>query len=97
MTMVRTPKKAGPRARERTRRARLYQIASAGHSMIDVYDDLVPGLDRLHATQELMTCGRGEIDPDVLPGIAGLIKDIEERMRETLRLAVKGHQGQEKA
>ena len=56
-------------------------------TVIDLYDNAIVELDRLRAVGVLMTDPPDDLDREVATGVAGIIGDCEERMRELLRLA----------
>lgn len=48
---------------------------------IDLFDNMVVELDRLHALAELLAAVEDEVDARVASGLALLLKDIERRAR----------------
>lgn len=55
---------------------------------IGVYDNLAAELDRLAALGALLGSSDDALEPDDLQGLAALLGDLEERMREILERAL---------
>lgn len=48
---------------------------------VDLYDNMVVELDRLHALADLLSLVNDEVDAQVASGLALLLKDVERRSR----------------
>ena len=58
-------------------------------SAVDVYDNLTAELDRIQSITVLLECS-GEEAAGAVEGVALLLKDIHNRMRTVLELAIQG-------
>lgn len=57
---------------------------------LDVHDNLLAELDRLHGLAELLSAARpDDIDPHALEGTALLLTDLHRRMRTILDLSIR--------
>ncbi len=75
------------------KRVRGHPVHRNQFSFLDVYDDIIPELERLDAIADLFTCTTDSLEMRTVHGVALILNDIRERTRTVLETALKRHRG----